>query len=92
MDATRSWILAQNPEGLRIQIGRLIPFTGTPLTKSPENYDLKYETQIDDEWFYRGKMDLDSHSFTSTSNLTVEEIDTFWRNFEKELDERGYQK
>ena len=92
METTRRWILSQDPTGLRIQIGRLIPFTGTPLTKSPENYDLKYETQIDDEWFYRGKMDLDSHSFTSTSNLTVEEIDTFWRNFEKELDERGYQK
>jgi len=92
MEITRRWILGQNPEGLRIQLGRLIPFAGTPLTKKPENYDLKYETQIDDEWFYRGKMDMDSHSFVSTSHLTVEEIDTFWRNLETELDEKGYSK
>lgn len=92
LNKTRDWILNQDPRGLRIQLGRLIPFTGTPLTKNPENYDLKYETQIDDEWFYRGKMDLDSHSFVSTSNLTVEQIDTFWRNLEKELDEKGYSK
>jgi radical SAM superfamily enzyme YgiQ (UPF0313 family) len=92
METTRRWILAQNPEGLRIQLGRLIPFTGTPLTKSPENYDLKYETQIDENWFYRGKMDLDSHSFVSTSHLSVAEIDTFWRNLETELDEKGYSK
>lgn len=92
MEETRRFILAQNPEGLRIQLGRLIPFAGTPLTKSPEKYDLKYETQLDDEWFYRGKMDLDSHSFVSTSHLSVEEIDTFWRSLEKELDEKGYSK
>jgi radical SAM superfamily enzyme YgiQ (UPF0313 family) len=92
METTRRWILGQDPVGLRIQLGRLIPFTGTPLTKNPENYDLKYETQIDDEWFYRGKMNLDSHSFVSTSHLTVEQIDMFWRNLEKELDEKGYSK
>lgn len=92
MEATRNWILGQDPRGLRIQVGRLIPFAGTPLTKSPENYDLTYETQLDDEWFYRGRMDLDSHSFVSTSHLTVEEIDEFWRNLDKELDEKGYSK
>jgi radical SAM superfamily enzyme YgiQ (UPF0313 family) len=92
METTRRWILAQNPEGLRIQLGRLIPFAGTPLTKSPQNYDLKYETQIDDNWFYRGKMDMESHSFVSTSHLSVAEIDTFWRNLENELDEKGYSK
>jgi hypothetical protein len=92
LNITRNWILSQDPQGLRIQVGRLIPFAGTPLTKKPENYDLKYETQIDDEWFYRGKMDLDSHSFVSTSHLTTAEIDTFWRNLENELDEKGYSK
>jgi radical SAM superfamily enzyme YgiQ (UPF0313 family) len=92
METTRRWILAQDPKGLRIQLGRLIPFAGTPLTKSPQNYDLKYETQLDDEWFYRGKMDMESHSFVSTSNLSVVEIDTFWRNLEIELDEGGYNK
>lgn len=92
METTRKWILSQDPKGLRIQLGRLIPFAGTPLTKSPENYDLKYETQLDDEWFYRGKMDLESHSFVSTSHLSVAEIDTFWRNLELELIDKGYSK
>lgn len=92
METTRKWILNQDPKGLRIQLGRLIPFAGTPLTKKPENYDLKYETQLDENWFYRGKMDLDSHSFVSTSRLTVEQIDAFWRNLENELDEKGYSK
>lgn len=92
MERTRQWILSQDPQGLRIQVGRLIPFAGTPLTKSPENYDLTYETQLDDEWFYRGRMDLDSHSFVSTSHLTVDQIDAFWRALDKELDEKGYSK
>lgn len=92
MERTRQWILSQDPQGLRIQVGRLIPFAGTPLTKSPENYDLTYETQLDDEWFYRGRMDLDSHSFVSTSHLTVDQIDTFWRALDIELDEKGYSK
>ena len=92
METTRRWILSQDPKGLRIQLGRLIPFSGTPLTKHPENYDLKYETQIDDNWFYRGKMDMESHSFVSTSHLAVEQIDTFWRNLENELTEKGYEK
>lgn len=92
MNKTRDWILSQDPKGIRIQLGRLIPFTGTPLTKHPKNYDLKYETQIDDNWFYRGKMDMESHSFVSTSHLTVEQIDEFWRYLENELDKRGYEK
>ena len=92
LNTTRKWILSQDPQGLRIQLGRLIPFSGTPLTKHPENYDLNYETVPDDEWFYRGKMDTDSHSFVSTSHLTVAEIDSFWRNLEIELDEKGYSK
>ncbi len=92
METTRQWILSQNPKGIRIQLGRLIPFSGTPLTKHPEDYDIKYETQVDDNWFYRGKMDMDSHSFVSTSHVSTEQIDNFWRSLEKELDEKGYQK
>jgi radical SAM superfamily enzyme YgiQ (UPF0313 family) len=87
MQATRKWILENRPH--RVQVGRLIPFAGTPLTKKPENYDLKYERQVDDEWFYAGRHDLDTHSFVSTSNLTSEEIDDFWRKLMRELEEEG---
>lgn len=87
LNKTRDWILKNKPD--IVQVDRLIPFKGTPLTDHPEEYDLKYEEQIDDEWFFRGRFDLDSHSFVSTSNLSVEEIDTFWRKLEKELVEAG---
>lgn len=90
MEMTRQWILKHRPH--RVQVGRLIPFKGTPLGDSPESYDLKYETQPDDEWFYRGNMDADSHSFVSTSHLTVKEIDDFWRALDKELEAEGISK
>lgn len=87
METTRRWILEHRPD--RVQVGRLIPFAGTPLTKNPQNYDLTYETQLDDEWFYAGKHDMGTKSFVSTSHLTTEEIDEFWRKLVRELDELG---
>jgi hypothetical protein len=50
---------------------------------------LKFEEQPEEEWFFRGRQDINSHSFVSTSNLSVEQIDEFWRSFEKELVEEG---
>lgn len=90
MRTTRDWILKHRPD--RVQVGRLIPFKGTPLGDHPENYDIKYEEQPPDEWFYRGNMDADSHSFVSTSNLTVKQIDDFWRKLEAELEAEGISK
>jgi radical SAM superfamily enzyme YgiQ (UPF0313 family) len=90
MQMTRQWILKHRPH--RVQVGRLIPFKGTPLGDHPENFDIKYENPPDDEWFYRGNMDADSHSFVSTSALSVQEIDTFWRDLEKELEREGINK
>jgi radical SAM superfamily enzyme YgiQ (UPF0313 family) len=87
MNRTRDWILKNKPT--ITQVDRLIPFPGTPLTNHPEQYDLKYEEQPDEEWFFRGRHDIDSHSFVSTSHLTRDEIDTFWRSFEKELVAEG---
>jgi len=87
LQKTRAWILEHRPD--RVQVDRLIPFKGTPLTKHPEDYDLQYEEQPNEEWFFKGRMDLDSRSFVSTSSLSVEEIDTFWRDLEIELKEKG---
>lgn len=87
MEKTRQWILKYRPH--RVQVGRLIPFAGTPLGDHPENFDLQYEQQPDDEWFYKGSMDMDSHSFVSTSHLTRDEIDTYWKNLEMELKREG---
>ena len=84
---TYDWILENRPD--RVQVDRLVPFKGTPLTDHPEDYDLTYENQPDDEWFFKGRMDLDSHSFVSTSGLTVDEIDTFWIEMEETLRKEG---
>ena len=86
LQKTRTWILKHRPD--IVQIDRLVPFPGTPLTKNIKDYDLNYENQIEEEWFFRGKHGI-SHSFVSTSNLSVDEIDKFWREFEMELIEEG---
>lgn len=86
MEDTRKWILENKPD--RVQVGRLIPFPGTPLTKNIQEYDLKIENNVDDDWFYMGKNDF-HHSFVSTSNLSVAEIDQFWHDLCRELKENG---
>lgn len=87
MNKTRSWILKNRPH--IVQVDRLIPFPGTPLTKHPEDYDLQYDTTPEEEWFFRGRFDIDSRSFVSTSHLTVNQIDEFWHMLEQELIEEG---
>jgi radical SAM superfamily enzyme YgiQ (UPF0313 family) len=87
MECTRQWIFKYLPD--KVQVDRLIPFPGTPLTKRPQEYDLKWETQVDDEFFFRGRHNMDMHSFVSTSNLSVEQIDKFWKSLDEELREKG---
>lgn len=88
MEITRKWILSQNPDGIRIQVGRLIPFPGTPLYDKVAEYDLKYDTQIDDNFFYAGNGEMSS--FVSTSHLTRDEIDIFWHRLQNEMKENGF--
>ena len=87
MEATRRWILANRP--YRVQVGRLIPFAGTPLGDHPEKYDIQYERQPPDEWFYAGDNGHGTRSFVSTSHLTVEQIDTYWHDLTRELAREG---
>lgn len=89
MEETRRWILEHRPD--RVQVGRLIPFPGTPLTKNIQNYDLKIEHNIDDDWFYMGHNEQ-NHSFVGTSHLTSKEIDEFWHKLNLEMEEQGISK
>lgn len=89
MEETKHWILQLRPD--RVQVGRLIPFPGTPLFKNIQEYDIKVERNVDDDWFYMGKNDM-NHSFVSTSNVTVQEIDDFWHKLNRELEEQGIPK
>lgn len=90
MEKTRSWIFQQNPSGIRIQVDRLIPFPGTPLGDRPEDFDIHYERMVDDDYFYKGRDDIDLSSFVSTSALSKQEIDDFYRELDKEMKEKGY--
>jgi hypothetical protein len=89
MEMTRKWILKHRPD--RVQVGRLIPFPGTPLFKNIHEYDIKMEYTVDDDWFYMGH-NSDNHSFVSTSHLTTQEIDEFWHKLNQELEEAGIPK
>jgi radical SAM superfamily enzyme YgiQ (UPF0313 family) len=89
MEVTRKWILEHRPD--RVQVGRLIPFKGTPLADHPENYDLNYDVTPSEDWFYMGNNGA-QHSFVSTSKVTRDEIDTFWHKLQKEMDELGIAK
>lgn len=86
MEETRRWILEHRPD--RVQVGRLIPFPGTPLGDHPEKYDITYEDQPPDEWFYAGNS-YNMKGFVSTSLATRDEIDSFHRNFIDELKREG---
>lgn len=86
MEETRRWILEHRPD--RVQVGRLIPFPGTPLGDHPENYDITYEDQPPDEWFYAGN-NYQMRGFASTSLASRDEIDNFHRNFIDELKREG---
>jgi radical SAM superfamily enzyme YgiQ (UPF0313 family) len=87
MERTRKWILWNRPD--IVQVDRLIPFPGTPLTEHHRDFDLEYDRIPEEEWFFRGRYDLDSKSFTSTSSLTREQIDDFWHSLEQELIAEG---
>lgn len=89
VEMTRKWVLEHRPD--RVQLGRLIPFPGTPLFKNIQNYDLKIENNVDDDWFYMGNNDM-NHSFVSTSHMTVAEIDEAWHRLNKEFEEAGIPK
>jgi hypothetical protein len=84
MEKTREWILRERPD--RAQIGRLIPFDGTPLVTRKDEYDLKYEEQPPEEWYYSGSQ---THSFVSTSFLSRDEIDEFYHALIAELKAEG---
>lgn len=87
MQETKDWILSHRPT--IVQVDRLIPFPGTPLTSRPDEYDLQYDRVPDEEWFFRGRYDQESRSFVSTSQLSVDEIDAFWHDLEKILISEG---
>lgn len=87
MQKTRDWIFKHRPD--RVQVGRLIVFPGVPLSDHPDQYDLKYEEQPSEDWYYSGDNGIGTKSFVSTSHLTRDEIDVFWHELMAELKREG---
>ena len=83
---TRKWILKNRPD--IVQLDRMIPFPGTPLTKHPDKYDLKYETIPDEKWFFCGKGGS-GKSFVRTSYLKSDTISLFLSIFTNEFRREG---
>lgn len=87
MERTRDWIIKHRPE--RAGFDRLIPFPGTPLVTHIEDYDIKLEEDVPEEFFFRGDPSLPHGAFVSTSGLSREEIDDFWRETDALLRAEG---
>jgi hypothetical protein len=57
MERTREWILTNRPD--RADVNTLIPFPGTPITRSHDylgnKYDVTWEEELPEEFFYKGR-------------------------------------
>lgn len=87
IEKTRQWIFAEKPD--RVQCGRLIVFKGVPLSSHPEKFDLQYEEQPPDDWYYSGDNGIGTRSFVSTSHLTRDEIDVLWHELMQDIKDAG---
>ena len=78
LERTREWILRERPD--RVDMGGLIPFPGTPITKSHDHLGNGYDLYWDEEWpeeeFYKGR-DRTTNIITGTSHLTPHDISEF---------------
>ena len=86
METTRNWILKYRPD--RADVNPLIPLPGTPIMDDNKKYDLYWETETPEEYWYKGNRDhLDV--IVGTSHLKPEDISKFHDNLIKEMKELG---
>ena len=78
MQRTREWIFEQRPD--RVDVGVLIPFPGTPITRSHDvdgnAYDLYWSEKLPEEYFYKGDRRT-TNALVGTSALRPDEIQAF---------------
>ena len=92
MQRTKDWILLNRPD--RVDVNTLIPFPGTPLTRKSEDYlgvsfDLKWEAELPEEFYYKGPRDETEHCVVSTSKLSSQQIKDFRNSLMKEIENAG---
>ncbi len=86
MQKTRDWILKYKPD--RADINPLIPLPGTPIVENKNNYDLYWQSETPEEYWYKSNNDkLDF--IAGTSNLKPEEIENFHSKLIKEMRDLG---
>jgi len=90
LERTREWILRERPD--RVDVGGLIPFPGTPITKSHDHLGNGYDLYWDEEWpeenFYKAK-DRATSIITGTSHLMPRDISEFRVMLMEEIKQAG---
>lgn len=82
MKKTREWILKYKPD--RADVNPLIPLPGTPIMEREKGYDLYWDTETPEEYWYKGNREhLDV--IVGTSHLKPIEISNFHDNLIKEM-------
>ena len=82
MQKTKDWILKYRPD--RADVNPLIPMAGTPLVNLDSNFDLYWETETPEEYWYKGnREDLDV--IVGTSNLSPKDISDFHKDLIQDL-------
>jgi radical SAM superfamily enzyme YgiQ (UPF0313 family) len=87
---TREWILTERPD--RADVNALIPFPGTPITKTHDyqgnEYDVTWTDEYTEERFYKGAK-RSAEVVVSTSHLSSLQIKEFRDNLIVEMDAAG---
>ena len=90
MERTREWILRERPD--RVDVGSLIPFPGTPITRSHDfngnGYDVEWTGEYNEERFYKGK-GRSAEVVVRTSHLSSAEIAAFRDKLMAEIEAAG---
>jgi radical SAM superfamily enzyme YgiQ (UPF0313 family) len=90
MQRTREWILEHRPD--RVDVNALIPFPGTPITRTEDymgvKFDLKWEEELPEEFWYKGPRDK-SNVVVSTSALTSQQIGEFRDSLIRDVEAAG---
>jgi radical SAM superfamily enzyme YgiQ (UPF0313 family) len=90
LERTREWILTQRPD--RADVNALIPFPGTPITRSHDvdgnPYDVEWTDEYSEERFYKGAK-RSAEVVVRTAALSSAEIAAFRDTLIAEIDAAG---
>jgi len=86
MQKTKDWILKYRPD--RADVNTLIPLPGTPIMQKNKGYDIYWESETPEQYWYKGNRDH-LKTIVGTSHLKPQEISDFHDELIKEMEELG---